>query len=149
MKRKIGDKITKDNNSDECKKIINMKPFDLEAAKAGKPVCTRDGRKARIIAFDIKNDEYPIVATVECRGNEFVNSYTINGKYDSSGKCFSYLDLMMAAEKKKGYIALYKPKYLNAAFPLTTSNVYETLELLETYTDKKGRIAIKEIEWED
>ena len=30
----------------------NLKPFDLKAAKSGKPVCTRDGRKARIICFD-------------------------------------------------------------------------------------------------
>lgn len=32
----------------------NLKPFDLNSAKAGKPVCTRDGRKARIICFDVK-----------------------------------------------------------------------------------------------
>lgn len=33
-------------------KKLNLRPFDLEAAKAGKPVCTRDGRKVRIICFD-------------------------------------------------------------------------------------------------
>lgn len=36
---------------DEClfgENKLNLKPFDLEAAKAGKPVCTRDGRKATI-----------------------------------------------------------------------------------------------------
>ena len=42
----------------------NLKPFSLEAAKAGKPVCTRDGRKARIICFDRK-DNTPIVALIE------------------------------------------------------------------------------------
>lgn len=47
----------------------NLKPFSLEAAKAGKPVCTRDGRKARIICFDSK--WRPIVALVtECNGEE-------------------------------------------------------------------------------
>lgn len=51
-------------------KKLNLKPFDLEAAKAGKPVCTRDGRKARIICFDLKNDEYPIVAAVENDSSE-------------------------------------------------------------------------------
>lgn len=40
-------------------KELNLKEFDLEAAKAGKPVCTKDGRKARIICFD-RNWEYPI-----------------------------------------------------------------------------------------
>ena len=29
-------------------KKLNLKPFDLEAAKAGKPVCTRDGRWRRL-----------------------------------------------------------------------------------------------------
>lgn len=31
-----------------------MKPFDLEKAKAGAPVCTRNGYKAEILRFDIK-----------------------------------------------------------------------------------------------
>ncbi|OUO23747.1 hypothetical protein [Bacteroides sp. An322] len=30
----------------------NLNSFSLELAKQGKPVCTRDGRKARIICFD-------------------------------------------------------------------------------------------------
>lgn len=47
---------TKENNK--------FKPFDLEQAKAGKPVCTRDGRKARIICFDLKNGNHPIVAAI-------------------------------------------------------------------------------------
>lgn len=46
-------------------KKLNLKPFDLEAAKTGKPVCTRDGRKARIICFDKKDINYPIVALIE------------------------------------------------------------------------------------
>lgn len=42
-----------------------MKKFNLEEAKAGKPVITRDGSEARIICFDMKNDLYPIVALIE------------------------------------------------------------------------------------
>lgn len=42
----------KQNKEDMEEKKLNFKPFDLEAAKAGKPVCTRDGRKVRIISFD-------------------------------------------------------------------------------------------------
>jgi hypothetical protein len=37
-----------------------MKEFDLELAKAGHPVCTRDGKPVRIVCFDAKGD-YPIV----------------------------------------------------------------------------------------
>lgn len=44
----------KQNKEDMEEKKLNLKPFDLEAAKAGKPVCTRDGRKARIICWDKK-----------------------------------------------------------------------------------------------
>ncbi len=47
-----------------------FKPFDLEAAKAGAPVMTRDGRPARILAFDLKADEYPIAAAIESYDGE-------------------------------------------------------------------------------
>ena len=43
----------KHSNSENIGK--NLKPFDLQAAKSGKPVCTRDGRKVRIICFDSKS----------------------------------------------------------------------------------------------
>ena len=94
---------TKHSNSENIGK--NLKPFDLEAAKSGKPVCTRDGRKARIICFDSKNDpRRPIVALVEHNDNELLYEYTIEGK-----DCFSHIsttgtsDLMMLSEKKEGW----------------------------------------------
>lgn len=40
-----------------------MRKFDLEAAKAGAKVCTRDGRKTRILCFDAKG-QYPIIVLV-------------------------------------------------------------------------------------
>ena len=33
-----------------------MKTFDLEKAKAGAPLCTREGFRARIVCFDADND---------------------------------------------------------------------------------------------
>lgn len=64
-------------------KKLNLKPFDLEAAKAGKPVCTRDGRKARIICYDRQSDHgFPLVALVESTGtekDEDVRCYRLNG----------------------------------------------------------------------
>lgn len=47
------------------------------------------------------------------------------------------------------YKNLYKPAGSETTFSLVASYVYDTIELLETYTDKNGRIAIKEIEWEE
>lgn len=42
-----------------------MKPFDLELAKQGKPVCTRDGRAVRILCYDfISVEDTPIIALV-------------------------------------------------------------------------------------
>ena len=83
-----------------------MKEFDLEQAKAGKPVYTRDGRKARIICFDRK-DNTPIVALIEC-----VNHAEILQCVHNDGKCFHYdtsnNDLMMLPEKKEGWVNVYK-----------------------------------------
>ena len=93
---------------DEClfgEDKLNLKPFDLEAAKAGKTVCTRDGRKARIICFDLKNDEYPIVAAVENDSSETLFSYTTNGEIADGIE--SDKDLMMFPEKRSGWVNVY------------------------------------------
>ena len=83
----------------------NLKPFSLEAAKSGKPVCTRDGRKARIICFDAKGDK-PIIALVEAKGNkdaliENVERYFINGHSVFEVRETNN-DLMMLPEKHEG-----------------------------------------------
>lgn len=96
----------KQNKEDMKEKKLNLRPFDLEAAKAGKPVCTKDGRKARIICFD-RNWEYPIVALIECEnGEEMISACDKDGKariYETQGT-----DLMMLPEKKEGWVNLCK-----------------------------------------
>lgn len=42
-----------------------MKPFDLEKAKAGAPVCTREGFRARIVCFDADHNRFPIIALIK------------------------------------------------------------------------------------
>ena len=88
----------------------NLKPFDLEAAKAGKPVCTRDGRKARIICFDriCGDDYYKIVACVTAFDGDFeeVLSYGIDG-YIVDSQNPKDEDLMMLPEKKEGWVNVY------------------------------------------
>lgn len=97
----------------ELKEIIkdkekcNLKPFNLEAAKAGKPVCTRDGRKARIICWDRIDStgcNLPIVALVQCEETEVLQLYHDDGKCDVKAD----LDLMMLPEKKEGWVNVYK-----------------------------------------
>lgn len=57
-----------------------MKPFDLEAAKRGAAVCTRDGRNARIICTDCRNRD-SVVALVNYGTFEKPRSYTARGEY--------------------------------------------------------------------
>lgn len=85
-----------------------IKPFNLESARSGKPVCTRDGRKARILCYDLKGAEYPIVAAVETRDRfaEIIFGYDKNGRFDRDIE--NNYDLMMLQEKKSGWINVYK-----------------------------------------
>ena len=90
----------------------NLKPFDLEAAKAGKPVCTRDGRKARIICFDA-NDKQPVIALLEfeCDNGGYVEkieTYYKDGKVHEGSNWSN--DLMMLPEKKEGWVNVYKER---------------------------------------
>lgn len=83
-----------------------MKPFNLEKAKVGKPVCTRDGRPVRIVEFNMKNENFPIIAIVSCENEEKATTFTKEGGYYvgmSSDK-----DLMMVSETEEGWINIYK-----------------------------------------
>ena len=88
----------KQNKEDMEEKKLNLKPFDLEAAKAGKPVCTRDGRKARIISFDRHGEDCPIIALVVDSKNaecEEVIDYTLDGICNENIINHNKYDLMM------------------------------------------------------
>ena len=100
---------------DAEEKKLNLKPFDLQKAREGKPVCTRDGRKARIIAFDrrlfYKNVSYPILALVErSDGEDDVCGYNEKGKVLIEDGAEYKDDLMMLPEKKEGWVNVYKER---------------------------------------
>lgn len=87
--------------------VSNMKkskPFNLEQAKAGKPVYTRDGRKARIICFDAKTlGDYPIIALVENADNSIYEAayyFSDKGEYLRGNIC--NIDLVMPLEEHEG-----------------------------------------------
>lgn len=126
----------KQNKEDMKEKKLNLKEFNLEAAKAGKPVCTRDGRKARIICFD-RNWEYPIVALIECEnGEEMISACDKDGKariYETQGT-----DLMMLPQKKEGWIIIHKEAIYDK----------ETAEKIARETTANV-IRIQKIEWEE
>lgn len=82
------------------------KPFDLEAAKNGAPVMTRDGRKARIVCFDRVHERLPLVVLVEHEGGEDPRTYTATGHYydvQHTSDC----DLVMAPVNRTGWINIY------------------------------------------
>lgn len=125
----------KQNKEDMEEKKLNLKEFDLEAAKAGKPVCTRDGRKARIICFDLNNKNFPIVAIINCDTEENAYQYDIDGVCDEHD---NNLNLMMSPEKKEGWIIIHKEAIYDK----------ETAEKIARETTANV-IRIQKIEWEE
>lgn len=122
----------------------NMKPFDIELAKANHPVQTRDGRPVRILCYDRKFDRnlYPIVALVQINeSREETIYYSKEGIYSDKGQ--TSLDLFMAPTKKEGWISLYsEPR------KIWGGHVYGTEE--EAFENvSPGSIATIKIEWEE
>lgn len=125
----------KQNKEDMKEKKLNLKEFNLEAAKAGKPVCTRDGRKARIICFDLNNKNFPIVAIINCDTEENAYQYDIDGVCDEHD---NNLNLMMSLEKKEGWVIIHKEAIYDK----------ETAEKIARETTANV-IRIQKIEWEE
>lgn len=58
-----------------------MRVFDLEAAKAGAPVCTDLSEPVRILCFDRKSSQFPIIALIDKGDNsESFVTFTKEGK---------------------------------------------------------------------
>mgnify|MGYP003351869929 CR=1 FL=1 len=121
-----------------------MKPFDIEQAKAGKPVQTRDGRDARIICFDAKRKDCHIVCLITCLedGMEYLFSYfRDDGKWHSSQE--STHDLFMKSEIKEGWVIALKNSKLS-------SSIYNTKEEAEFCSQRyPSFVAVAKIEWEE
>ena len=117
-------------------KKLNLKPFNLEKAKQGKPVCTRDGRNVRIVCFDAKCD-LPIIALVtNIGGSESLMRYYSNGNFTNLNE--TGCDLMMLPDKKVGWVNVYK------------SQMYDTLESAEKGHNRiTDYIKTIRVEWEE
>ena len=124
-----------------------MKRFSLDEylKNPSKKVITRDGRNARIIFTDAKNN-YPIVALIEMpNGRERQPcGYKKDGTYLIGEKLSC--DLFFAPEKKEGWVNIYK---YNSKITIG-SLVYNTKERAESAAgDKSYYIATIKIEWEE
>lgn len=124
-----------------------MKKFNLELAKKGYEVCTRDGRNARIISFDRKNvNGYNIVALIDNNGQDIIRAYTKEGYINSLVDIESDLDLFMKPTKHEGWVNLYKED----GFTITGEVVYPTKERAMLIQNKECKyITTIKIEWEE
>lgn len=145
------DKVAK-ANAEYMKVKLNssLKPFDIEAAKSGKPVCTRDGRKVRIICFDrINGDYYKIVACVTAFDGDFeeVLFYGIDG-YIVDSQNPKDEDLMMLPEKNEGWINICRNLNTNKT-ELDTKDIYNTKEEALQNLSSMTYVTTVKIEWEE
>lgn len=125
-----------------------MRAFDLEAAKAGKPLVTRDGRAAKFIAHvpEATNCLFVVICVVDAR----VHMFTENGKFSSDAYQDRY-DLFLADPpkvKKSGWVNVY-PLKAKACGELATCNaVYSSFNEALRYS-APHKIATVEIHWEE
>ena len=127
-----------------------MKPFDINLAKQGHPVCTRDGRPARVICWDCKNhmgeDDTPIVALVQLSdGGEYPYCYYENGLF--TDRHTDKRDLMMASQKHEGWVNIYQ---YTAGHYSTGQCVYKNEEdAVHSCKGVAAYITTAKIEWEE
>ena len=128
-------------------KKFNLKPFDIQKAREGKPVCTRDGRKARIICFNVKGSMYPIIALIKESEGEKLCSYMPNGRsYKNEEECID--NLMMLTEKKEGWINIIKTEDGGYCCKGEVHSDYNDA-FLENINALDNRGITVKIEWED
>jgi len=145
----------KQNKEDMKEEKLNLKKFDLEAAKAGKPVCTRDGRKVRIISFDrkflFKGVSYPIIALVEDTAKEeTIYGYNEKGKVIIENDTPYKDDLMMLPQKKEGWVNVYKSHERGNTISFIVASIYPTKEeAKKSYVVEFDYVDTVKIEWEE
>jgi hypothetical protein len=118
-----------------------MKPFDLEAAKAGAPVQTKDGFQVRLLCFDRKSPlpRFSIAGLVALgEDDERVRLWNKEGVCQTDPCC----DLAMATVKRSRvqWVNVYKG--------------YSAIHYSKEYADKRardGRLACVPVtlEWEE
>ena len=124
-----------------------MKQFNVEEylKKHRRDVVTRDGRKARILCCDLKNDPYTVVAAIMDGNIEVPVTYSKQGKAILARDSNS--DLFFAPKKHEGWANMYRDTVGKVYF----GNVYSSEEeakksatsLLDTY------VATAKVEWEE
>lgn len=123
-----------------------MKPFDLEAAKAGKPVVTLDGRKVELLKFDLKDSNFPIAGIVNINDDyQAVHIWQSDGRW-YAGETTADLDLFMASTKREGWVNLY----IDKGCVHTSGIVYNTYDgAIHEISEHYEYHSTVKIEWEE
>lgn len=130
-----------------------MKPFNLEEAKAGKPVCTRDGKEAKILDFDFYTPDYQdytkpnhfMVVKIKKRpDDEIIELYRLNGFVNQDGT-ESWDDLMMKTEKHEGWGWVSRCNNCVSIF----AQIYKTEEEALSHKPDRCKSFLAEIKWEE
>lgn len=125
-----------------------MKPFNLEAAKAGAPVCTRDGESVRLLCFNRKTigSDLSIVGLCLDKNNDVENVYY----WDKKGQYLigeeTELDLFMASSKKEYWINVFESPAGILTIPYDSK---ETADMFVINSAGDERVACAHVEWED
>lgn len=91
----IEDAIREVKREAETRRLV---PFDIEKAKQGAKVMTRDGHDVRILCYDSKGStNQPIVTNIYREGDVLLTTHAEDGTYLYNGEKCGY-DLMIAEE---------------------------------------------------
>lgn len=111
-----------------------MKPFDLEAAKRGEPIQTRDGQLVKFIAHVPEADESQrLVILID---NTVVGFYK---KGTHARDLETELDLFMAPRKRTVWVNLYRP-YADDYSYGQPATCFATKELADGSTSVNKRV---------
>lgn len=125
-----------------------MKQFNLDEyiKNPSRKVVTRDGKKARIICTDAKNDS-PIIALIETsNGKERLScGYKKDGAYITGEKLSC--DLFFAPEKHEGWVNIFKGTIDD--YFIGDSRIFKSKEDAEKAGKKWSDYTSVKIEWEE
>lgn len=124
-----------------------MKPFNLERALAGDPVCYRNGKEVlEWHYFEESSGASPIVSVTPEGG---FKTHGIDGSYVKGDESDS--DLVLKSVQKIGWINIYKTIKTGEVF--TSGNIHITKEKAQNCRDHDSRydktIDCIQIEWEE
>lgn len=120
-----------------------QKPFDVEVAKNGAKVETKDGYSVRILCYDRLGPNYPILALINYTTSELCHSYTIDGKFYSSGDDNKDLVIVDEIEYKLD-VGDYIVDKIDRVYKITKiDNMYHTIQVSSNY---RQRWTIEDVE---